>query len=775
VRTDSFSQFVFTRTTHRWRLRTAGNALAAVVVVLSGCSVGDRLGPNRVDADGYTPLMRAAESGNVSEIRRLRKAGADPNYQGRLVTHYSILFPFTSQEWVNVPRDSLTPLIVAARSGRADSISALLAAGANPDIEPRLGVPHRTALWYASEAGHLEAARALAEGGVNRESLASHTALRTAIENGHVELAQMLARAVVGIRVANFREGPTTPTDWSSPVTLAARHGYADLLKELITAGVNVRGNAGGTALRAAAENGHGEAARILLDAGTDPNGEGQPVGVTPLGLAAARGDAVIVEELLQHGADPNATQSREGAPPLILAARGGHVDAVRLLLARGASVEARDRSGLTAAARAAEGGHDAVVALLTAAGARPADTRSKELLRAVQKAALADVRELLKAGVDPNLKEDRDGRTLLMLASLEGRLEIVSELLRSRADPNLTDAAGQNALTLAAIRGHDDVVRALLAAGAQVTDDGRGNALIGALAGNNMKVIELIVPHASPAARSSALVYAVEKGRDQAVATLGHDLDPALLSAPLISAARAGQPHAVSTLLELGAPAEAADTRGITALMWSAYGGNAETTRALLAAGAEPDKRAPDHQVGDGRLPRSTGWTALLWAASLDHAEVVRVLLEAKADVSVTDSRKNTALSCAAENGSIESVALLQQAGAKGNVDDARVRTTAILRAAQRGNVERVQQLLQMGVSARTANEYGVTPLHEAARTGRTKVVSVLLEAGADPNARTRAGETPMWYVEQGSNPEILDALRQAGGRSEGPGATTR
>jgi ankyrin repeat protein len=763
---------VFTRTAYRRRLRNAiaGNALAAVVLVLSGCSVGDRLGPNHLDADGYTPLMRAAESGDVSQVRRLTKAGADPNYQGRLVKHYSILFPFVDQEWINVPRDSWTPLIVAARAGRAGSISALLTAGANPDIEPRLGVPRRTALWYASEAGHLEAARALANGGVNRESVASHTALRAAIENGHVELAQMLAQADVGIRVANFREASTSPTDWSSPVTLAARHGYTALLQELITAGVNVRGNAGGTALRAAAENGHSEAARILLDAGTDANGEGQPVGVTPLGLAAARGDAVIVEQLLQHGADPNATQHREGAPPLILAAREGNVDAVRLLLARGAVVEARDRSGMTAAARAAEAGHDVVVALLTAAGARPADTRSKELVRAVQNGAVAAVRELLAAGVDPNLKEDRDGRTLLMQASLEGRLEIVSELLRSRADPNLADAAGQNALTLAAIRGHDDTVRVLLAAGAQVPDNGRGNALIGALAGNNTKVIELIVPHAPPAARSSALVYAVENGRNQAVATLGRGLDPALLSAPLISAARAGRPQAVTTLLELGASAKTADTRGITALMWSAYGGNAETTRALLAAGAEPDRKAPDYQVGDGRLPRSIGWTALLWAACLDHAEVVRVLLEAKADVSLIDSRKNTALSCAAENGSIESVALLQQAGAKGNVDDARVRTTAILRAAQRGNVERVQQLLQMGVSARTADEYGVTPLHEAARIGRPAVVTVLLAAGADPNARTRAGETPMWFVEQGRNPEILNALRQAGGRSEGP-----
>jgi ankyrin repeat protein len=137
---DPFSQLVFTRTAYRQRLRyaIAGNALA-MLVVLSGCNVGDRLGPNRLDADGYTPLMRAAESGDVSQIRKLTKAGADPNYQGRLVTHYSILFPFTSQEWVNVPRDSLTPLIVAARAGRADSITALLAAGANPDIEPHLG------------------------------------------------------------------------------------------------------------------------------------------------------------------------------------------------------------------------------------------------------------------------------------------------------------------------------------------------------------------------------------------------------------------------------------------------------------------------------------------------------------------------------------------------------------------------------------------------------------------------------------------------------------
>jgi ankyrin repeat protein len=305
-----------------------------------------------------------------------------------------------------------------------------------------------------------------------------------------------------------------------------------------------------------------------------------------------------------------------------------------------------------------------------------------------------------------------------------------------------------------------------LLAAGAQVPDDGRGNPLIGALAGNNTRVMELIVPRASPAARSSALVYAVENGREDAVAALGRGLDPALLSAPLISAVRAARRQAVATLLEFGAPAEAADMRGITALMWSAYGGNAETTRALLAAGAAPDRRAPEYQVGDGRLPRSTGWTALVWAACLNHTDVVRVLLEAGADVSVTDSRKNTALSCAADNGSIESLELLQ-AGAKGSVDDARVRTTAILRAAQRGHVERVQQLLQMGVSASAADEYGVTPLHEAARNGHTAVVTVLLAAGADPNARSRAGETPVWHAR---NREILDALRQAGGRSEGP-----
>ncbi|HET7746570.1 MAG TPA: hypothetical protein VFM29_04660, partial [Vicinamibacteria bacterium] len=89
-------------------LRRSLGALFALLAL--GCGIRHQLTPNKPDAEGYTPLMRAAARNDVAEIRSLRRRGADPNYQGRQVKTYGILFPFVSVEWKDVPKDSLTPL-----------------------------------------------------------------------------------------------------------------------------------------------------------------------------------------------------------------------------------------------------------------------------------------------------------------------------------------------------------------------------------------------------------------------------------------------------------------------------------------------------------------------------------------------------------------------------------------------------------------------------------------------------------------------------------------
>jgi ankyrin repeat protein len=107
---------------------------------------------------------------------------------------------------------------------------------------------------------------------------------------------------------------------------------------------------------------------------------------------------------------------------------------------------------------------------------------RKKLQRRLVEAAGWSDVRHvigLLRAGADPN-RPDRDGTTPLYRASVQGRADVVRVLVAAGADPNLESGTGGEGLPLcaAACWDHVEVSRALLAAGADPglrEDGGRG------------------------------------------------------------------------------------------------------------------------------------------------------------------------------------------------------------------------------------------------------------------------------------------------------------
>lgn len=68
---------------------------------------------NTKDKDGYTPLMAAAESGNIAAVKTLVAAGVD----------------------VNAPEDSPRPLHLAVKGAYRDIIEVLLHSGADPKIK----------------------------------------------------------------------------------------------------------------------------------------------------------------------------------------------------------------------------------------------------------------------------------------------------------------------------------------------------------------------------------------------------------------------------------------------------------------------------------------------------------------------------------------------------------------------------------------------------------------------------------------------------------------
>jgi ankyrin repeat protein len=161
-----------------------------------------------------------------------------------------------------------------------------------------------------------------------------------------------------------IRSARSTPLD----VFEAATVGDLDRLRSLLDEDpelVRARSVDDGTALHFAAFFNQPEAAKLLIERGSDVEAVASTFGnVRPLHSAVAASNTQAVLALLEAGADPNARQER-GFTPLHGAAQNGDREAVDALLARGADPAATNDEGKAAADFAAEKGHDELAALL--------------------------------------------------------------------------------------------------------------------------------------------------------------------------------------------------------------------------------------------------------------------------------------------------------------------------------------------------------------------------------------------------------------------------
>ena len=141
--------------------------------------------------------------------------------------------------------------------------------------------------------------------------------------------------------------------------------------------------------------------------------------------------------QLLASKADINQTD-HHGNTALFRAARTGRAEPVRLLISAAADVNKANtttKAGVTPLMVAASESHGNIVGLLVSAGARRGSYR--ELLAAVKMGVVEDVVRLVDtAGVDVNRTTEATatGWTLLMEASGRGHEQVVRRLLASRA-----------------------------------------------------------------------------------------------------------------------------------------------------------------------------------------------------------------------------------------------------------------------------------------------------------------------------------------------------
>jgi uncharacterized protein len=223
------------------------------------------------------------------------------------------------------------------------------------------------------------------------------------------------------------------------------------LIKE--HADVNAPATDGSSALLWAAFHSDAEMTKALLAAGgwvDTPN----HYGVTPLLQACRNGDVEVMRALLDAGANPTRWHP-EGETPLMAAARTGRVDAVKLLLSRGSLVNAADPfQEETALMWASAEGHVEMVKALLAAGADPN-----------LKAHVSTITE----------RKDADhpsgGFTALMFATRNGHADVVEALIKGGADPKLTNADGATATIVAIVNDRFDLAKDLLDLGADPND----------------------------------------------------------------------------------------------------------------------------------------------------------------------------------------------------------------------------------------------------------------------------------------------------------------
>jgi ankyrin repeat protein len=267
------------------------------------------------------------------------------------------------------------------------------------------------------------------------------------------------------------------PTDGVS-THIAAGAGDLAALELLQRHGVNVNGKPGGLPplvyILGYATNPAGP--RWLLEHGADANLPWTESGESPLHVAARRWDVAMVGLLVKHGADLRRRRVSDGRTPHTLAELHGNHAIATWLLAHGAKDELSSLEHFIAAC--ARGDRARADAMLRSQPSLRGELQAEHHLmlhRPAESGDAAVLETMLACGFDPHVK-DKDGVTALHRAAMAGHADAVRVLLAFGAPLNALDGMFSATPLVWAAEGwshdrsagadHPAVARLLIAAG---------------------------------------------------------------------------------------------------------------------------------------------------------------------------------------------------------------------------------------------------------------------------------------------------------------------
>uniref|UniRef100_A0A4X2KS60 Ankyrin repeat and KH domain containing 1 n=1 Tax=Vombatus ursinus TaxID=29139 RepID=A0A4X2KS60_VOMUR len=560
-------------------------------------------------------------------------------------------------------------------------------------------------------------------------SAAEGTDLRTVDPETQARLEALLEAAGIGkLSTADGKAfaDPEVLRRLTSSVSCALDEAAAALTRMRAENSHNA-GQVDNRSLAEACSDGDVNAVRKLLDEGRNVN-EHTEEGESLLCLACSAGYYELAQVLLAMHANVEDRGNKGDITPLMAAASGGYVDIVKLLLVHCADVNAQSSTGNTALTYACAGGFVDIVKVLLKAGANIEDHNENghtPLMEAASAGHVEVARVLLEYGAGINTHSNEFKESALTLACYKGHLDMVRFLLEAGADQEHKTDEMHTALMEACMDGHVEVARLLLDSGAQVNmpADSFESPLTLAACGGHVELAALLIERGAN----------LEEVNDEGYT-------------PLMEAAREGHEEMVALLLAQGANinAQTEETQE-TALTLACCGGFSEVADFLIKAGA-------DIELGCS--------TPLMEAAQEGHLELVKYLLAAGANVHATTATGDTALTYACENGHTDVADVLLQAGADLEHESEGGRTP-LMKAARAGHLCTVQFLISKGANVNRAtanNDHTVVSL--ACAGGHLAVVELLLAHGADPTHRLKDGSTMLIEAAKGGHTNVVSYL---------------
>ncbi|GFS09784.1 ankyrin repeat protein [Elysia marginata] len=491
--------------------------------------------------------------------------------------------------------------------------------------------------------------------------------------------------------------------------------------------------------------------------------------GYTPLMFAADAGADKAVELLLNNKANVNDTSYEISDPDikrrtaLMIAAHKGWVRIVKMLIQAGANLDMKDKDGENALGFAVRGGHRACVQALLKTWTLLSDDDIEDVPLYPLHSALDDfdmMSLLVNLGADINIRPNVSGRTALIDAASNGNKTHVQNLLKCNADMH-AEFYGHTALFAASVRGHDEIVTALLDHGMDVNYESYNGwtALWYCLNAQNYNAVETLIKHGANVNYTNkfgtTLMQALSKCDPQfseLIIKSGADVNAqtdngntALFRALYLNIRKTYVcvEEKVSLLLQHGANVNHINLEMKTPLMLAVEQGSGYDNVFKILLDSQPDLNAQD----------VNGDTALHFTASLYDQVKLEMLASKGADMNIVNGENRSPLMVAFNKLNVGAVKTLIKYGASVNEH----RSQAVLqvwrndldyflrRFTKKGSDHRYyfdfrtcsEALLEAGYSLHDASpsnldKFLITCINEK----EFKLITLLVKSGVGPNS---------------------------------------